>query len=167
MKSVSQFHTRQGANEGIELPLFNAEGEKTDYAIQIRGSHSDAFKRAQAMSRRTAVGFATIDNEDELFDKIEEERIKMLSSLVISWNLKDDNGKAYPCTRENIIELFTEAPQIANQVDKLSSKSSLFLKPLKSSKKGTKLSKSSTTGQKPASKQTKRRKGQVSGDKST
>jgi len=167
MKSISQFHTRQSANEGIELPLYNAEGEKTEYALQIRGADSDAFKRAQAKSRRTAVGFATIDDEDELFDKVEEERIKMLSSLVISWNLKDDDGKDYPCTEENVIELFREAPQIADQVDKLSAKRSLFLKPLKSSKSGKKASKSSTGGRKPASKQTRRRKGQASGDKRT
>lgn len=149
-KTLSQFHTRSASNDGIDLPLVLPSGEDSGFSIKIRGSHSDAFKRASAQSRREAVkaSAGSRDSDSALYDKLEDSRLTLLSALVVSWDIIDDDGVPYPCTRANIIDLLTEAPQIADEIDTMSSKTELFTSPSKTSSTGPKTSSPKTKGPK-------------------
>lgn len=121
--TMESFFTRARANEGIELPLDMPDGSPTSHRIRIRGVDSDAFRTAQADSRRRLVEIATASEKVDFdADKMEGERLRMLASLVASWTFE------IPCTVENVVSFLREAPQIAQQIDKLSAKRNLFFR---------------------------------------
>lgn len=120
---MEAFFTRQRANEGVELPLDLPDGTPTRHRIRIRGVDSDQFRAANAESRRRLVELAvnrekaTIDPADH-----ETERLRLLASLVVSWTFEVE------CTSENVITLLREAPQLAEQIDRIAAKRSLFFR---------------------------------------
>ena len=120
---MEQFFTRERANEGIDLPLYLPDGTKTTHSIKIRGIDSDIFKDYESESQRRIMD-SSIDLRDKenLVKIMARERRATIASLVISWTFDR------PCTHENVVELFTQAPQIEEQVDRLASKRSLFFK---------------------------------------
>lgn len=121
--TMEAFFTRERANEGIEFPLDLPDGTPTAHRIRIRGVDSDAFKAAKAESARrlaellTSKEKATLDNVDH-----EAERLRLLASLVVSWTFPQ------PITLEGVCELFRQAPQIADQIDKISGRRALFFR---------------------------------------
>lgn len=119
--TIEQFFTRQRANEGVDLPLFLPDGKPTTHSIKIRGADSDAFRLAEAESKRRLMQLSIDGDRDKLVASLATERIDLLASLVISWTFADR-----PCTLENVKTVLREAPQIADQIDKLSSKRQLF-----------------------------------------
>ncbi len=120
---MESFFTRQRANEGIELPLYLPTGEKTAHVLRIRGIDSDAFKTEEAESRRRLLDLAAADlNKAVQASVAQEEKLAILSALVISWTFD------MPCTRENVRRFLQEAPQIADQIDRLSSRRQLFFR---------------------------------------
>lgn len=118
---MDAFFTRSRANEGIEFPLDRPDGTPTAERIKIRGVDSDAYKRASADSYRRLLEIATskekktVTNEDQ-----DTERLKLIGSLVISWTLTDE------CTPENVVKLLREAPQVAEQIDRIAGRRELF-----------------------------------------
>ena len=122
--TMDQFFTRQRANEGVTLPLYLPDGTPTSHSIKIRGVDSDIFKAAEAESSRRLMdmGLDLLNNKEALTRIVTEEKQAVIAALVISWTFEK------PCTLENVKELFREAPQIAEQVDRLASKRSLFFK---------------------------------------
>ena len=121
--AMDAFFTRQRANEGVELPLDLPDGTPTRHRIRIRGIDSDHFRTAQAESRRRLVEMATSAERVTLnAEDMESERLKMLASLVASWTFD------LPCTIENVVSFLREAPQIAQQIDKLSAKRNIFFR---------------------------------------
>lgn len=121
--TMEQFFTRQRANEGIELPLDLPDGTPTAHRIRIRGIDSDQFRAANAESRRRLVEL-TMNREKATVDPLEHEaeRLRLLASLVVSWTFPQ------PCTVEGIIELLRQAPQLAEQIDRVAAKRSLFFR---------------------------------------
>lgn len=121
--TMESFFTRQRANEGIELSLDMPDGTPTAHRIRIRGVDSDLFRNAQAESRRRLVEIATSSERVTLnTEEMETERLKLLASLVASWTFPQD------CSVENVVSFLREAPQIAQQIDKLSAKRNLFFR---------------------------------------
>lgn len=110
--SMQEFFTRKRANEGILLPLSLPDGTPTEHWITLRGIDSDAFRAAEAASRRKAMEIAQLPSEEERREAIEQEKLLMLSSLISGWSFEE------PPTSENIINFFKEAPQIADAVDR-------------------------------------------------
>ena len=116
---IEAFHTRAKANEGIKVPLYLPSGEKKENWNKIRGAASDAFRAAEVESRREAVRIASLD-EAERVEAIEVAKRALLASLVIGWSFDKD------CTSSNVEEFFHQAPQIADAVDQVATKRSLF-----------------------------------------
>lgn len=119
---IEQFFTRQAANEGIELPLALPDGTPTEHKLRIRSIDSDAFKRADAESRRRLLDVTLLDDREKAAQVLQEEKLKVLAALVISWTFNK------PCTPESVLEFLREAPQIAEQIDRLGSRRALFFK---------------------------------------
>lgn len=121
--TMDAFFTRQRANEGIELPLDLPDGTPTAHRIRIRGVDSDAFRTAHAESRRRLVELASNKDKTALDTAdAEKERLTLLASLVVSWTFD------VPLTIDAIISFLREAPQLAEQIDRIASRRSLFFK---------------------------------------
>jgi hypothetical protein len=121
--SPSQFHTRQSANEGIDLPLSLPDGTATEHKIKIRGVDSEVFRKAEIESRRRAMEAAATKGKEGIAPSEQlEERLFLIASLVISWSFEQE------CTIENVKAFLREAPQVADQIDSLAAKRSLFFK---------------------------------------
>lgn len=120
MVGIEDFFTVEGAEAGIDLPLYLPTGEKTDFSIKIRGVDSEKFRIAEAQAKRRAINIAQISDDDERTKAMLEQRVKLAAALVISWNLPEK------CNAENIERLFKNAPQLLDMVDSLAGKRSLF-----------------------------------------
>jgi hypothetical protein len=143
MGGMADFFTLEAAEAGIDLPLYLPSGEKTDFVIKIRGVDSEKFRIAEAQGKRRLIDVAKGDNEDERTRRLFDERVLLASALVISWNLPE------PCTSKNIVELFKNAPQLLDMVDRIAGQRSLFFsKKQASSSDGLRPSSSSTKGRK-------------------
>jgi hypothetical protein len=140
---MEQFYTAAAAEEGVELPLYLPNGEKTEYFLRVRGIDSDKFRIADAQSKRGAVVIAAIDDDEKRTKALLDMRIKLAATLVIDWNLSE------PCTLANVEKLFRNAPQLLEMVDRVASQRSLFFsRKQTNSASGLKQSSSSTKGRK-------------------
>jgi hypothetical protein len=117
---MKEFFTREPANEGVKLPLTLPDGTPTEHYISVRGVDSDAFRIAEAEQRRKAVSIASIEDDAARLAAINESRIEMIASLVIGWSFPED------CSKKNILNFLREAPQIADQIDTVAGRRSLF-----------------------------------------
>ena len=142
---MEAFFTRERANEGVEVPLYTPDGTKSQHWIRIRGVDSDAFREAEANSKRDAFRVASIEDTVERAKAIQDAKLNLIAALVISWSFEKE------CTHENVKEFFRQAPQIADAVDQVASKRALFF---------AKRSSSSVSTPKPSSGSTRSRKGQ-------
>lgn len=143
MTSMSDFHTRSVANEGIKVPLELPDGTKTDHYLMVRSIDSDAFRDAETESKRNALQIASIDNPEEKNQALKDEKNALLVSLVIDWTFEEE------CTPENVKRFLEEAPQIADTIDYMATRRALFFgKGLSSSQTTQKRSSSSTKSRK-------------------
>lgn len=114
MDPKSLFFTREAANAGIRIPLFRPDGTPTEHWLQIRGVDSDAWHAAQAASRQRLMAVSADPTKIDKLDP-EEERITLLTSLVMGWSFPD------PVTPEAVRAFLKEAPQIATEIDRIAS----------------------------------------------
>jgi hypothetical protein len=121
-ETMEAFFTRSRANEGVDVPLSLPDGTPTKHSIRVRGVDSDAFRAADAESRRKTMEAMLKKDEKATELLIRNEKYLLLSSLVVSWTFD------MPCTQENVINFFREAPQIADAIDRLAANRTRFFK---------------------------------------
>jgi len=119
---MAAFFTRERANEGIELPLAFPDGTPSPHWIRVRGMDSDAFKAADAQAKRRMFEIAGEPDKTKIEAFLAEAKVNSISSLVISWSFPEAP------TAEAVKAFLKEAPQIADQIDRIASKRSLFFK---------------------------------------
>lgn len=124
---LKDFHTRSGSNAGAKLILNGPDGKPSDAWIQVRGIDSDDFNRANNESRRAMIQYLDTHGDSkearstpEFLAFAEEQKRKLRASLVISWSFEED------CNESNVLAFFTEAPDVALQVDVFASKREQF-----------------------------------------
>jgi len=116
---MEQFYTRDKANEGLTLPLYLPNGQKTEDFLIILGVDSDAFRKVNIEEQRkvsTTMEIATkIEDEDErkaFIDKREQDsKNTVLAALIKDWSFTQD------CTTEEKIKFLENAPQIADAIN--------------------------------------------------
>jgi len=118
--AMDAFFTRGKANEGVQLPLYLPDGTKSEHWVRILGVDSDAFRLADAESRRDAFRIAAIEDLRERSLAIADSKRNLVAALVVAWSFDR------PCNRETVSEFFREAPQIMDAIDMAASKRSLF-----------------------------------------
>ena len=126
---MQAFFTRERANEGIEFPLDLPDGTPTAHRLRILGVDADKFKAAKADSKRRLLELAQ-KMDKAAIDAIdaEAEHLRLVATLVVGWTFPQE------CTPENVFNLLREAPQIAEQIDRVAARRSLFMpKDLKNS----------------------------------
>ncbi|NYZ69108.1 hypothetical protein H0A36_24105 [Endozoicomonas sp. SM1973] len=116
MASMTDFFTREKANEGKKIFLTLPDGTPTEEYLIIRGIDSDHY---QATNNEVMRNFMLKSSQDEEYSELEA-RLDIWVSLVAGWSFEQ------ACTPENIKQLLREAPQIAKKVDELSSNRNFF-----------------------------------------
>mgnify|MGYP003631759798 CR=1 FL=1 len=150
MADLSDFHTREVANEGIKVPLSLPNGDKSEEYLLIRGIDSDEFRRANIKKQRDLVNLAQL-SADEREAVLDRASVELIASLVIGWSFKAQFNE------KNLTEWLSSSPQIADMIDRIASQRGLFIKkkpnsslPLLDTKSAkTKQSKARTSSRKP------------------
>lgn len=137
--AMDAFFTRGKANEGVQLPLYLPDGTKSEHWVRILGVDSDAFRMADAESRRDAFRIAAIEDLRERSIAIADSKRNLVAALVVAWSFDR------PCTREEVARFFLEAPQIMDAIDMAASKRSLFFAARSSSSQPTQSTSSAST----------------------
>lgn len=117
---MSLFHTRDAANDGIQLDLYTPTGVKTEHWLRVLGADSDAFRDAELNSKREGIRLTSVTDEKERTKLTRELQLKVLASVVVGWSFPK------PCTQANVMDFLREAPQIADAVDVMISRRNLF-----------------------------------------
>lgn len=130
MGKVSDFFTRDAANEGVKIPLLNPRTGGAEW-IKILGIDSDIFREAKINKARQLIKIAEIDNDGERAEAIKEADFELLSVLVADWSFDT------PCEPDEIINVLRNAPQIAEVVDTKAGARSLFLQKKSRNSKAT------------------------------
>lgn len=120
MGKVSDFFTRDSANEGVKIPLINPRTGKGEW-IKILGIDSDIFREAKINKARRLLEIASIDDDKKRKQAIADADLELLAVLVSDWSFDS------PCEHDEIINVLTNAPQIAEIVDTKAGARSLFL----------------------------------------
>lgn len=119
---MQEFFTRQIANEGIRLDLYLPDGTLSEHWLQVRGMDADEFHTAEMIAKRDAVKLADIESDEERAVAIQEAQITLIASLIAGWSFPT------AFTKDNVVTFLREAPQIADEVNRLAAKRSVFFK---------------------------------------
>lgn len=117
---MDAFFTREKANNGVVVPLYLPDGTKSEHSLTIRGIDSDFFRQAEADARRKAMDITQLEDTLEKTKAIQEAKLQLIAALVIGWTFPEE------ATPLAVVNFLREAPQIANAVDQVASKRSLF-----------------------------------------
>ena len=117
MSDMGQFHTRTKANEGVKLPLVTPDGGATDHYLMVMGIDSDAFRAAESLAKRAIIGAGADADIQEI---AKEAALDVVASLVSGWSFDDE------LTTDNIKGFLRDAPQIANEIDRIAGDRALF-----------------------------------------
>lgn len=117
---MEEFFTRQKSNEGIRFPLFLPDGSPTEHWLLVLGIDSDAFKEAEIVAKRAMIEASKIDDDKARLKEIRQIEIRWVASLIADWSFDLE------LTQESAVKLFTEAPQIYSEVDKIISDRRLY-----------------------------------------
>jgi len=98
-KSYKQLFTRETANKGRKMPLKSIRGDDLGEWLMVLGSESDVFANIKADYMRDR-----IVNDDA-------DRSISLAPMITGWSFDEE------CNRENVNELFNNAPYISDAVD--------------------------------------------------
>ncbi|EOY8363287.1 phage tail assembly chaperone [Salmonella enterica subsp. salamae] len=123
---ISDFATRQRANQGEKMYLSLPDGTKTEEYLIVRGVDSDAYNQARSEASRRVFSLKDDDNPSPV---VEENRLNLMTSLVVGWSLEEEFSEA------NLRELLKECPQIGDQINQFAANRVEFFrkKPEKSS----------------------------------
>lgn len=119
---MEAFFTRERANAGVDLPLALPDGTPTQHVIRIRGVDSDVFKAAEAAQRRRVYEASAEEDKTKMAQILADVMLETRVALVMSWSFAD------PCTPDNVKKFLLEAPQIAEEIDRLAARRALFFK---------------------------------------
>jgi hypothetical protein len=136
---MDAFFTRDRANEGLQLPLYLPNGEKSGHWVRVLGIDSDVFRLADTETRRDAFRIAQIEDKRERSLEIAASKRRLIATLVVAWSFPQ------PCTQRNVEEFFGKAPQIMDAIDQAASRRALFFAARSSSSQPTPSDSSSST----------------------
>jgi hypothetical protein len=111
---------------GTGQPLLDKEGKPI--TVTLAGKDSDRFRLAQEEQRefRLRKALQTGQERPTLAD-VRAETIDLIAACTISWTIMVD-GELYPCTRDNVREVYRRLPWLVDQADAFITDRANFLK---------------------------------------
>lgn len=116
--SITSLFTLEASNVGVTRPVKDPNGN-TVCNITFLGVDSDVFRKARVVRNRKIAELKDLREEDRL-EALEQLDRELIASIVTGWDF------AEPCTKENVLELFKQAPDVFEQVNVEANKRSLF-----------------------------------------
>lgn len=120
MTSMNEFFTRDTANEGKRVYLHSPDGVKTEHWVLVRSVDSDAYEQAKIQRDRALLDAPSSDDDEAYNAFIRETRLNMIASVIAGWSFDEE------LTPENVRVFLDKAPQIAREIEQLSSSRSFF-----------------------------------------
>lgn len=114
------FYTKPNADKGVKMQLMLADGSQSEHWLRVRGTDSDAFRKAKFEGARTMRDLPTSVSDWDRAAARDEVVMNSLVSLVADWSFEE------PCTPEAVREFLTNAPHIADAVDSAAADRSRF-----------------------------------------
>ena len=105
------FYTKPNADKGVKMPLLTADGTDSGHWLMVRGTESDAFRKARFEGSRVIRDLPEKMGEWERAKAMDGVILDNLVSLVAGWSFDE------PFTYEAVREFLSSAPQVANAVD--------------------------------------------------
>lgn len=115
----SQLFTAQAANNGVALAIKFPNGTPTGQTITVRGTDSPQFQSAAREKNKARIEILTLP-QSEQEAAFELATVKLMTSLVVDWSLEGE------CDSKAVEELFTNAPDVMEQVDSFCTKRANF-----------------------------------------
>ena len=116
--SITSLFTLEASNVGVTRPVKDPNGTVV-CNITFLGVDSDVFRKARVVRNRKIAELKDLREEDRL-EALEQLDRELIASIVTGWDF------AEPCTKENVLELFKQAPDVFEQVNVEANKRSLF-----------------------------------------
>lgn len=118
---IADFFTLPGAQAGKPLPLKMPDGSKTDYHLTVMGADAPQARQALLNATRALRDGSTDEmSEDEKFAITEKATLQFRADLVTGWNLPVE------FTREALVDLLTNNPGLAQEIEQFSGDRSRF-----------------------------------------
>lgn len=111
--------TIASSNEGATLVLLHPKtGEETDIQIVLYGPDSDVVRRLKReQSERTLEALRKPGSKPKL-EELDRAASVFLAGATKGWANVERDGKPYPFTFENAVDLYQSFPWIREQVDR-------------------------------------------------
>lgn len=121
MAKLSDFNTRDKANEGREFDIPTPDGKPSGEKITMLHATSDAGRAGRAWAaQQIPMRLKGVDDAMERQRLQDDLLAETLAYLVTGWTLEDE------CTRENAAALFRNAPHLMDWADQVTVQSELF-----------------------------------------
>lgn len=109
---------------GDALTYTNADGQTVEVTALVAGSLSTTYRRAEDAQRDKAIKRRSTTLTSEILTR---QQMELTASCVLSWTLHA-KGKLIPCTRENVVTVFTAAPWIRTEIEAAMTDAARFLR---------------------------------------
>lgn len=127
------FYTVPKANAGVKMPLTLEDGNDSGHWLLVRGTDSEAFRKARFEAARAVREIPEGTPDDERAKIMDAAILDNLAALVAGWSFDE------PITPDAVREFLTNAPQIANAIDRVAADRTRFFgiasEPSKSTRK--------------------------------
>ncbi len=91
------------------------KGNEKPVTITVAGSYSHRYRRTQeAQTTRVMKRRGGVQVTGEMLSR---QRLELIASCVLGWEGFVAQGKAWPCTKENVMQALQAAPYIREQVE--------------------------------------------------
>ena len=117
---MEEFYTRGRAEAGTKIALQTPEGIKTDHYLIVCGIDSDRFRQAEIDTKRKMLELAAEADEAKRAENLNSAKAELVASLVKDWSFDQE------CNRANVVAFLREAPQIMEQIDRVTANRPLF-----------------------------------------
>ena len=116
---ITDIYTAEACEKGAEMQVINPiTGKKTDCFITVMGVDSVAFRNGKRKGSRAILEAVSNASKGDDLSPIEfATTADVLAGVTTGWRGFTNKGKEFPFSNENVIALYLNSPDIANQVD--------------------------------------------------
>lgn len=108
---------------GEPFTYVDADGVEQECTALVAGQLSSVYRKAEDAMRDRQIKRRSVTLTGEMLAR---QQMELVAACVLEWNLRD-NGKPIPCTKENIITVFTAAPWLRTDIEAVMSDPARFL----------------------------------------